>query len=47
LYDNDWCAADDQHAYHRESVIPNTDRRHFAPGQPVTGCSDTDFTFGR
>jgi DKNYY family len=47
LYDNDWCAADDQRAYHRESVIPNADPRHFPPGQPVTGCSDIDITFGR
>jgi hypothetical protein len=47
LYDNDWCAADEQHAYHRESVIPNVDPRHFPPGQAVTGCSDTEVTFGR
>jgi hypothetical protein len=47
LYDNDWCAADEQHAYHRDSVIPNVDPRQFPPGQPVTGCSDTEVTFGR
>ncbi|WP_418001915.1 DKNYY domain-containing protein [Mycobacterium sp. PDNC021] len=48
LYDtaNEGCAADAQHAYRWDSVIPNVNPRDFPPGKPVTGCDATQVTFG-
>jgi DKNYY family len=48
LYNNEWCAADDQHAYKRDAVIPNVNPAAFpaGPGKTVTGCSETEVTFG-
>jgi hypothetical protein len=45
LYAGDSCAADERHAYHGDTVIPNADPRSFPPGRRVTGCSDTAITF--
>jgi hypothetical protein len=46
---NQWehatCAADAQHAYSRDTVIPNVDPRYFPPGKAVTGCDDTHVAF--
>jgi hypothetical protein len=48
LYDtaNEGCAADAQHAYRWDTVIPNVNPRDFPPGKPVTGCDATQVTFG-
>jgi DKNYY family len=43
---NEGCAADAQHAYRWDTVIPNVDPRDFPPGKPVTGCDATQVTFG-
>ncbi|RUP29135.1 MAG: hypothetical protein EKK51_21435 [Mycolicibacterium sp.] len=48
LYDtaNEGCAADAQHAYRWDTVIPNVDPHDFPAGKPVTGCDATQVTFG-
>jgi hypothetical protein len=40
-------AADQQHARHRDVVIPHADPRSFPPGKAVIGCLDTDITLRR
>lgn len=48
LYDtaNEGCAADGQHAYRWDTVIPNVNPNDFPSGKPVTGCDATQVTFG-
>ncbi|MGX9672486.1 DKNYY domain-containing protein [Mycobacterium sp. HM-7] len=48
LYDaaNEGCAADAEHAYRWDSVIPDVDPRGFPAGKPVTGCDANQVTFG-
>jgi hypothetical protein len=46
LNDNDQCAADQEHAYKLDSIIPNLNPRDFPAGKPVIACTPTGFTFG-
>lgn len=48
LYDtaNEGCAADDQHAYRWDTVIPDVVPRDFPANKRVTGCDATRVTFG-
>jgi hypothetical protein len=41
------CSADDERAYHRQTVIAGADPRTFPPVRAVTNCSETSISFAQ